>query len=87
MSRFLEGDDRDQHALLPPSIEDYVGEDNPAHVINAYVAALDLSAAGFDVTPAKTGRPAAWRRSMSLPTKVTSAAGMLSAARRWRLMR
>jgi transposase len=58
MSRFLEGDDRDQHALLPPSIEDYVGEDNPVRVIDAFVAALDLAAAGFDVTPAKTGRPA-----------------------------
>jgi transposase len=58
MSRFLHGDDRDQVSLLPPSIDDYVDEDNPVRVIDAFVDALDLGAMGFDLVPAKTGRPA-----------------------------
>lgn len=58
MSRFLHGDDRDQGSLLPPSIGDYVDEDNPVRVIDAFVDALDLAAMGFDLVPAKTGRPA-----------------------------
>lgn len=33
MSRFVEGDDRSQGLLLPPSLEDYIGVDNPVRVI------------------------------------------------------
>ncbi len=33
MSRFVEGEDRRQPALLPSCLEDYVSEDNPARVI------------------------------------------------------
>jgi hypothetical protein len=29
MKRFIEGEDRSQAALLPPSLDDYVAEDNP----------------------------------------------------------
>lgn len=58
MSGFVEGEDRRQPALLPSCLEDYVGEDNPARVIDAFVDELDLSGLGFEVTPATTGRPA-----------------------------
>jgi transposase len=58
MGRFVEGEDRRQPALLPSCLDDYVDEDNPARVIDAFVDELDLAALGFGVTPAATGRPA-----------------------------
>jgi len=33
---------RDQMLLLPDSIEDYVGEDNPVRAIDAFIDSLDL---------------------------------------------
>jgi transposase len=41
------GASRAQPSLLPPSVEDYVGPDNPVRAIEAYVAALDLARLGF----------------------------------------
>jgi transposase len=58
MARFIEGVDRRQATLFPDRLEDWVGEDNPVRVIDAFVAALDLDALGFKrVVPASTGRP------------------------------
>lgn len=58
MGRFVEGEDRSQPTLLPSCLDDYVGEDNPARVIDVFVDELDLGELGFAVTPAATGRPA-----------------------------
>ncbi len=59
MKRFVEGEDRSQVALLPECLDDYVGEDNPVRVVEAFVEQLDLREMGFDgVAPAATGRPA-----------------------------
>ena len=59
MGRFVEGADRSQLCLLPECLDDWVGEDNPVQVIEAFVEALDLGALGFaGVLPAATGRPA-----------------------------
>jgi transposase len=58
MGRFIEGADRRQATLLPDTIEDYVGEENPVRVIDAFVDMLDLAALGFNgVIPEETGRP------------------------------
>jgi len=58
MGRFIEGADRRQATLLPEAVEDYVGEENPVRVIDAFVEILDLAALGFDgVIPEDTGRP------------------------------
>ncbi|WP_350357264.1 IS1182 family transposase [Paraburkholderia fungorum] len=58
MKRFVEGDDRKQVALLPECIDDYIGQDNPVRVIDAFVDELDLAGLGFNgTTPALTGRP------------------------------
>lgn len=58
MGRFIEGSDRRQATLLPEAIEDYVGEENPVRVIDAFVEMLDLAALGFEgVIPEETGRP------------------------------
>lgn len=58
MKRFVEGDDRKQVALLPECVDDYIGQDNPVRVIDAFVDELDLADLGFNgTTPAITGRP------------------------------
>jgi hypothetical protein len=41
MGRFIEGADRPQATLLPETIDDYVGDDNPVPVVDAFVNALD----------------------------------------------
>ena len=54
----LSGHDRSQLLLLPEAVDDYVGPDNPARFIDAFVDGLDLSAASFArVEPKVTGRP------------------------------
>jgi transposase len=59
MHRVIDGEDRLQQALLPHSLEDYVGEENPVRVIEVFIDELDLAALGFaGMTPAATGRPA-----------------------------
>jgi transposase len=59
MHRFIDGEERMQQALLPHSLEDYVGEENPVRVIEVFIDELDLAASGFSgMTPAATGRPA-----------------------------
>jgi len=58
MKRFIEGDDRQQVALLPECLDNYIGEDNPVRVVDAFVEELDLHALGFEgADPAATGRP------------------------------
>src|SRR5499433_3350625 len=58
MRRFVEGIDRGQATLFPECLEDWVDEDNPVRVIDAFVDKLDLSRVGFDgVAPEATGRP------------------------------
>jgi len=59
MKRFIEGTDRTQTTLLPESLDDYVAEDNPVRVVEAFVEELDLRTLGFkSIDPAETGRPA-----------------------------
>lgn len=54
----LSGTDRSQLLLLPESVDDYVGPDNPVRFIEAFVGGLDLTSAGFErVTAKETGRP------------------------------
>jgi len=58
MSRFVEGQDRSQVTLIPECLDDFIVEDNPVRVVDAFVQELDLTALGFKATmPASTGRP------------------------------
>jgi transposase len=58
MKRFVEGVDREQGTLFPEQLEDFVSEDNPVRVVEAFVEALGLGELGFSgVDPAATGRP------------------------------
>ncbi|CAA2142439.1 hypothetical protein HYPP_03462 [Hyphomicrobium sp. ghe19] len=59
MGRFVEGESRRQQTMLPVCLEDYIAEDNPIRVVDAFVEELDLAALGFErIQPAATGRPA-----------------------------
>lgn len=59
MGRFVEGEDNRQDSFLPASLNDYVSEDNPVRVVEAFIDELDLKALGFEgMAPATTGRPA-----------------------------
>ncbi len=58
MSRFIAEADRSQGTLLPESIDEYVAEENPVRVIEAFVEALDLAELGFaGVEPEGDGPP------------------------------
>ena len=57
----LKGSDRQQTHLLPPTLEEYVGADNPVRFLDAFVNKLDLGAAGFQFPKEDAygrGRPA-----------------------------
>ncbi len=59
MGRYVEGWNRSQSFLLPESVDDYVGEDNPVRVVDAFVDELNLAELGFGrATPTDIGRPA-----------------------------
>lgn len=58
--QYKEGIDRQQAFLLPPSVDEYVAEDNSVRAIDVYVESLDLARLGFknaagELTP---GQPA-----------------------------
>ena len=58
MKRFVEGMDRGQSTLFPECLEDWICEDNPVRVIDAFVGELDLAELRFSgVDPEVTGRP------------------------------
>ncbi len=55
---FVRGEDRQQNALFPVSLEEMVPSDHACRVIDAFVRHLPLAALGFGrATPKATGRP------------------------------
>jgi len=55
---YVPGTDRDQMTLFPESLEEYISENNPVRVVDAFVESLDLRALGFTHTVLnETGRP------------------------------
>ena len=58
MSRFIEGESRNQATLFTEALDDYITEENPVRVVDIFVNELDLSKLGFTTIPAWTGRPA-----------------------------
>ena len=58
MSRFIVGADRQQVALLPECLDDFVAEDNTVRIVDVFINELDLANLGFEgANPAATGRP------------------------------
>ena len=58
MSRFIEGQDRQQVTLLPECLDDFIAEDNPVRVVDAFVGELDLDVTGLRERDACTNGPA-----------------------------
>lgn len=55
---YMTGVDRGQQVLFPESLDEYIAEDNPVRVIEAFVDTLDLVELGFErAVPAEEGRP------------------------------
>ena len=55
---YISGEDRNQISVLPPSIDEYVTDENPVRVIDAFVDSLDMTAMGFEHSELNsTGRP------------------------------
>ncbi|MBL8447566.1 MAG: IS1182 family transposase [Zoogloeaceae bacterium] len=58
MKGYIEGKSRAQLVLMPESLDDFIGDDNPVRVIDLFVDELDLQGLGFAAAqPAVTGRP------------------------------
>ena len=58
MSGFIDEADRSQGILLPERVEEYVTEENPVRVLDAFIGELDLAKLGFEgIEPKATGRP------------------------------
>jgi transposase len=52
--------------LLPERVEEYVSDENPVRVIDAFVGELDLAKLGFEGLESKsTGRPGCHAATMS----------------------
>ena len=59
MKRFVEAVDRSQTTLFPECLDDFIDDENPVKLIDAFVDALPLLKLGFEgVEPLATGRPA-----------------------------
>lgn len=55
---YIQGEDRYQVTMFPESIDEYICEDNPVRVIEAYVISLDMDKLGFKrAQPSPLGRP------------------------------
>ena len=59
MPNYKEGLNRNQQLLFPPSLDEYVDEDNPVRAIDSYVDSIDLAALGvFTSSSSSDGQPA-----------------------------
>ena len=47
MTRFIQGEPCTQTTLFPERLEDYINDDNPVRIIEAFVDELDLETLGF----------------------------------------
>lgn len=55
---YIEGTDRNQTVLFPPTLDEYIAESNPVRAVAAFLEALDFEAMKFErARPAATGRP------------------------------
>jgi transposase len=55
---YIKGENREAIVLFPECINDYITEENPVRIIDAFVLSLDVGELGFEkAVPAATGRP------------------------------
>jgi hypothetical protein len=93
VKRFVEGQDRAQLMLLPECLDDFVGEDNPVRVIDAFIERVGFGGIGFcrrraggDRPPLVSPRDPAQDLPLRLfePGSVEPAAGTRKRAAIWR---
>ena len=48
---------REHHQLFPPSIEEYIGPDDPVRAYDAFVEQLDFSQLGIEIDEYRVGHP------------------------------
>lgn len=48
MTRFIEGQDRQQVTLLPECLDDFIAQDDPVRVVDAFVGELALTSLGSE---------------------------------------
>ena len=59
MPNYKEGLNRNQQLLFPPSLDEYVDENNSVRAIDSYVDSIDLAALGiFTCKGVSDGKPA-----------------------------
>ena len=55
---YIKGEDRRQYILFPPCLDEFIGEDDPVRLFDAFVDHIDMEKAGFKRSvPADTGTP------------------------------
>ncbi len=58
MSGFIQGQARNQSALFPEYLDDFVAEESAVRLIDLFIDELNLSGLGFNTVPNSKGRPA-----------------------------
>src|ERR1700745_124455 len=82
MSRFIEGEARTQSVVFPDRLDDWIVEENPVRVIDAFVDELDMKELGFDgAIPADTG-PLCYRPSTLLKIYIYGYLNRVQSSRR-----
>lgn len=81
MSRFIEGENREQSTLFPDCLDDYITEENSVRVIDVFVDGLNLGNLSFKIIPAGTGRPA-YHPSMMLKLYIYGYLNRIQSSRR-----
>lgn len=57
MNEYVKGLDRNQTALIPKTLEEYIDQDNPIRFIDAFIDSLNIEELGFKhSTPTQVGR-------------------------------
>lgn len=54
---YIKGEERGQVTLMPDCLDDYVSDENPARVIDAFIDSLDMAKLGIKAEAATEGRP------------------------------
>ncbi|KJS86104.1 MAG: transposase, partial [Peptococcaceae bacterium BICA1-8] len=55
---YIKGQERNQTILFPESIDDYISDENPVRIIDAFVSILDMKELGFNrASPYSVGPP------------------------------
>ena len=82
MSGYVEGANREQSALFPERLEDWIDENNPVRVVDVFVDALNLAELDLARTPpGRMGRPK-YRPSMLLKLYIYGYLNKVQSSRR-----